>query len=378
MGIVYFSSYSHFLFSISIVLLLFLHPNSGAELPCRHEQSTNNNLEGGRVTTMKNNHQNAAEAASVNVANATVENVNAAENAASINLNKKEMEKVNEAVVPTTRIAIIDGEEKNILVAHPKFSMAQPKDRNELCQKIDTSKLMSCVFHFAKADLFWNEGYDLYDEKNNLIEKGTPDVFVHAQTADDYWKIGLVEKLTLVEIIDFPSVKDYAQTVGTTNLYSRGMTDTEKVGMAALATDNKAYMAVYEFATEQKMNLTTARLYLDVTMNKTQILEMSTGAVPENAPKLGRTKKQAAELLKQAEKVFGDNARKRYVIRPLNTLEHRKEYSKEDILTALKSITKDQAIEVKIANTNERESLVSSMLTKLLKPDSQEEIQEAA
>lgn len=313
------------------------------------------------------------------VAKATTEMVNAAENAASSNyLDLTDMVAKEEKVVHPTRVAVIDGKETKIVVAHSKFNMEQPKDRNELCKKIDTSKLMSCVFHFAKPELFWNEGYELYDENNNIIEKGTPDVLVHAQTPDDYWKVGIVEKLMLTEVIDFTSVQEFAQIVNTTNLYSRGMTDTEKVGMAALASGNKAYMAVYEFAKEQKMNLTTARMYLDVSMNKTQILEMSMGNVPENAPKLGRTKKQATELLKLAEKVFGKNARKRYVIRPLNTLDHQKEYRKEDIVTALKSITQEQAMEVEVTNTDERESLVSSILTKLLRPDTQEETKEAA
>jgi len=322
---------------------------------------------------MEKNHQIATEVATENVANATNESVNAADNAASVNQNQTNMTKEKETVAPTMRVAIIDGEERRIIVAHPKFAMEQPKDRNEFCQKIDSSKLLSSVFHFAKPELFWNEGYELYDENNNLIEQGTPDVLVHAQTADDYWKVGLVEKMKLVEIINFVNVKEYAQVVGTTNLYSRGMTDTEKVGVGAIASDNKAYMAVYEFAKEQRMNLTTARMYLDVSMSKTQILEMSMGTVPDNAPKLGRTKKQATDLLNTAEKVFGKNARKRYVIRPLNTLGHQKEYRKEDIITALKSITKEQATKVELTNTDERESLVSSILTKLLKPDAQEE-----
>ena len=70
------------------------------------------------------------------------------------------------------------------------------------------------------------------------------------------------------EIIEYSSIQEYAKAVGSTNLYSRGMTDTEKVGVAALATGNKAYMAVYEFAKENKMSLTTAKMYLDVRMDK--------------------------------------------------------------------------------------------------------------
>lgn len=310
---------------------------------------------------------------------ATNESVNAAENAASINSNPEKMEKSNEEVAKTTKVAIINGEEKTIMVANTKYAMELPKDKKELCKKLDPSKMLSVIFHFTKPELFWREGYDLYDENGNIIKEGTPDVLVHVQTSEDYWRVGIEERLERVEIVEFSTVQEYAQTVGSTNLYSRGMTDTEKVGVAALATGNKAYMAVYEFAKENKMSLTTARMYLDVNMDKSQILEMSTGSVPENAPKQGRTKKQATELLKQAEKVFGKNARKRYIIRPVNSLEHQKEYSRDMIMAALKSITKEQAVKVGIANTDERELLVSNILTKLLEKASKEDaVEEAA
>lgn len=229
----------------------------------------------------------ATEVAKENVANATNESVNAAENAASTKkLNFTNMEeKTNSGVVSTTKIAIIDGEEREILVAHTKYAMELPKDKKELCKKLDPSKMLSVIYHFTKPELFWQEGYDLYDEYDNIIKEGTPDVLVHVQTSDDYWRISLEDRLERVEIVEFSTIKEYAQTVGSTNLYSRGMTDTEKVGVAALATGNKAYMAVYEFAKENKMSLTTAKMYMDVAMNKTQILEMSMGSMPEVAPR---------------------------------------------------------------------------------------------
>ena len=313
-----------------------------------------------------------------NVANATNVNFNAAENAASINPNPVNMEKKNEEVALSTRVAIIDGVERMITVAHTKYAMELPKDKKELCKKLDPSKMLSVIYHLTKPELFWQEGYDLYDENGNIIEKDTPDVFVHVQTSEDYWRVGIEERLERVEIVEFSTIQEYAQTVGSTNLYSRGMTDTEKVGVAALATGNKAYMAVYEFAKDNKMSLTTAKMYLDVAMSKSQILEMSIGNVPEVAPKMGRTKKQAAELLKQAENIFGENARKRYIIRPVNSLEHQKEYSRDMIMAALKSITKEQAVKVEIANTDERELLVSNILTRLLEKGSKEDVVEEA
>ena len=279
-----------------------------------------------------------------------------------------------EEIVCPTRVAVIDGKERTIIVAHTDFSMELPKDKKELCKNLDPSKMLSCIFHFTPPHVFWNEGYDLYDENGDVIEKGTSGVFVHVQTAENYWRIGLEEKIERVEILEFSSVKEYAQTIGCTNLYSRGMTDSEKVGIAALATGNEAYKAVSEFAKEHKLSLTTAKLYLDVSMSKTQILEMSTGAVPEKEPKLGRTKDQAAELLKQAETKFGKIAYKRYVIRPLNSLEHQKDYTREMILDALKSITESQVGKVEVSNTDERESLVSSILTGILKTKLKKEV----
>lgn len=321
---------------------------------------------------MEKNHQIATGVATENVANATNESVNAADYAASINQKEKKMKKENEAVAPMTRVAIIDGEEKTIWVAHTKYAMELPKDKKELCKKLDPSKMLSVIYHFTKPELFWREGYDLYDENGNIIEKGTPNVLVHVQTSEDYWRVGLEERLEKVEMVEFSTVQEYAQTVGCTNLYSRGMTDTEKVGIAALSTGNKAYQAVYEFAKEHKLNLTTARQYLDVSMDKAQIMEMSIGLVPENAPKQGRTKKHAADLLKLAEKVFGKNARKRYVIRPLNSLSHQ-DYSSDMIKQALKAITESEAIKVKASSPDDRESLVSNLLTRHIQSNPQTE-----
>lgn len=321
---------------------------------------------------MIKNNEIATEVASGNVADATIENVNAAENAASTNQIQKGVKK--EITVPTPRVAIINGEERKILVAHPKFGMEQPKDNNNLCDKIDPSKMLSCIYHFTLPSIFWDEGYDLYDENNNMIEKNTPDVLVHVQTAENYWRVGLEKVLERVEILSFSTVKEYAQTVGCTNLYSRGMSDTEKVGVAASATGNKAYQIVFEFAKENKLNLTAARLYLDVSMDKAQILEMSIGAVPESAPRCKRTKIQATELLKQALKTFGQDARKRYVIRPINSLSHKKDYSRELLIRALKSIPVSEASEIRAAKPEDREAFVTDMLTTYLRKNSPNEV----
>jgi len=319
----------------------------------------------------------ATDVANEDVANATIESVNAAENAASNNQNQTNMTEEKETVAPTMRVAIIDGEEKNILVAHPKFGMTQPKDKNGILPKVDTSKIMSCIFHFSRPELFWDEGYDLYDENNKTIEKGTPNVLVHAQTPDDYWKIGLVEKLEHVEVIDFASVQEFAQTVGTTNLYSRGLNSSEKMGVAAVASGNEDCQIIFDFAKLHKMSISTAQHYLDYSIKPATVQELMMGISTENVPTIGRTAEEAKALLDVIKSKFKKTADKRYIIRPVNTLLHmaNKGYSMDLMKEAINSLSEMDTKTIEEAQNGQREAMVSSTLTSCLDKlkDNQEE-----
>lgn len=327
-----------------------------------NETTSNNNL---KSTDMVDEKVNATGVAKDEVANTTGENVNAAEDAASINQNQTNMIKEKESVVPKTRVAIIDGEEKNILVAHPEFGMAQPKDKNGLFTKIDSSKIMTCIFHFSRPELFWDEGYDLYDENNNLIERGTPDVLVHAQTPDDYWKIGLLEKLEHVEVIDFASVREFAQIVGTTNLYSRGLNSSEKMGVAAVASGNEDCQIIFDFAKQHKMSISTAQHYLDYSIKPATLQELMMGKPTENVPTLGRTAEEAKALFDVIKTKFKKTADKRYIIRPVNTLLHmeNKDYSMDLMKKAINSLSEMDTKTIEEAQNGQREAMVSSTLT---------------
>lgn len=307
----------------------------------------------------------ATDVANEDVVNATSENLSAAEDAACVNQNQTNMTKEKEIVAPKTRVAIIYGEEKNILVAHPKFGMAQPKDKNGILPKVDTSKIMSCIFHFSRPELFWDEGYDLYDENNKIIEKGTPNVLVHAQTPDDYWKIGLVEKLEHVEVMDFASVQEFAQTVGTTNLYSRGLNSSEKMGVAAVASGNEDCQIIFDFAKLHKMSISTAQHYLDYSIKPATVQELMMGNSTENVPTIGRTAEEAKALFDVIKSKFKKTADKRYIIRPINTLLHmvNKDYSLDLMKEALKSLSEMDTKTIENAPNGQREAMVSSTLT---------------
>lgn len=315
---------------------------------------------------MEQNRQIATAVAKENVANATIENVKAAENAASINKHFEKMEeKKNSKVAQTTRIAIIKGEEKTIIVAHTDYGMEQPKDSKDLKDSIDRSNLLSCVYHFAKPEIFWNEGIELKDEEDNTIENGTENVLVLCPTADTYWRYGLEDKIVEPEIHNFASVKDYAQAVGCTNLFSRGLSNTEKVGVAALATGNEVCRTVFLFAKKHKMNITNAKLYLDCTMKPTSILEMTMGK-QENKLTLGRKVKDAEKLLEVVTKKFGKDSGKRYIIRAINTLLRKNEYSLTQVKGALNKVTEDEKLSFEGATSEYKQSEITVILTQHL------------
>ena len=307
--------------------------------------------------------------------NATVvakESANVAVETTSVkNVNYSEMiKKRNEEVARPTRLAIINGEERKIIVARTEYDMEQPKDKRNLLEKVDRTKLFKCFYHLTMPEIFWQEGLPLFDENGNMIDEGTDNVFVFCPTSDSFWRERLEEKLEYVEILSFGSVQEYAKAVGCANLYSRGLSNIEKLGVAALATGDEACKTVYEFAKENKLNVTTAKLYLDYRVKPTDIQSMIMGVMEETRPEIGRTKEEAQELLDIATEKFGKNAMKRYVIRAVNSLLHGDDcYSLDQMKHAIRLVTEAEVDSIKDANSAEKESIISSKLTKWLLKD---------
>lgn len=309
--------------------------------------------------------KNAISVANENVVNATSGSIIAAENAAGINLNQDAMNAEKKDVVETTRIAIIDGEEKEITVAYTKYSMRLPDYNGKLCKTLDHVKMIPVLHCFTRPEIFYNEGLELYDRAGKVIEKGTPDVFVYCSCSDG-WRIWIEKRLERVEVLNFTSVQEYAQAIGASNLYSRGMNNTERIGIAALATGNKAYQDVFKFAKENELSSATACLYLDIKITKLQMEKMSTGLVPKTEPKLGRNLEEAAKLLLQVKETFGKNASKRYAIRAINVLDHQRNYNLSMIIAALQELTQEELSEIETASSDARESTITLKLTEHL------------
>lgn len=292
----------------------------------------------------------ATSVAKVNVVEATNEKVNVAESV--------------EKSALATRRAIIEGKEQEIIVAHTEYDMELPKDKNNLMEKVDKTKLLKCYFSFARPQVFWDEDVQLYDENGSQIKEGTDNVYVFCPTGDTYWRLAIEEVLEIAEIRDFESVMDYAQAVGTTNLYSRGFSNIEKMGVAALATGDEACKAVFEFAKENKLNITAAKLYLDYKVKPADVQSMTMGVIDEIRPETGRTKEEAKLLLESAKTKFVKNAKKRYVIRVVNSLLHSNEdYSLKQIVKAIDSVTEEENVRIETVNSSEKEAVISNILT---------------
>ena len=306
----------------------------------------------------------------------TPELVNVANEATSVEQKQIDMTNEKTEVVQTTRIAIINGEERKIVVAHTEYGMELPKDRKKLIKSLDKGKMLSCIYHLAKPEIFWDEDIELLDEDNQPIEKGTKNVYVLCPTADSYWRVAVDEKLEKVEVHEFASVQEYAQTVSCSNFCSRGLSNTEKMGMAALATGDEACRTVFEFAKEHKVSISTAKHYLDYSVKPSAVVEMMIGSTSENILTLGRTKEEAETLLQVATEKFGKNARKRYVMRAINPLLRKDEYSMEQMLEAIEQVSDTEKSTIETVKSEDKQTEITHILTKHLQAIKPKEIEE--
>ena len=91
---------------------------------------------------------------------------------------------------------------------------------------------------------------------------------------------------------------------------------------------------------------------------------MTLGITPENEPVLGRSVEDAESLLEQAEFTFGNNAKKRYVIRSINSILHKGEYTLENVKDAMILIPANELAMVQLMDCAEKENCIASVLTK--------------
>ena len=264
----------------------------------------------------------------------------------------------------TTILALIEGEEREITLAHTMYSMeALKKGQEKMLESVDASKLLDQLFHLATPEIFWQAGISLFDLNGDEIAEGAENVLVPVETATTYWRFTFDAVLSHVQVHTFESVEEYAQVAGATDLFSRTRNTVEKIGVAALATGDETYKAVYELSRRTGMPGSTAMAYLGVQLKGTATLEMTMGLQSKGTPVASRTFDEAFALYQQISFTFTPaEARKRYPIRAVNSVMHVGGYDLATIMDALRGIPSHEVHRAMLMDCGTKETCIGQVL----------------
>lgn len=334
------------------------------------------------ATSNANENINATNAASVKlINNGIMEEKTTSENENVTYLTRDELGRLGKdlEIKPTAVKARINGEVQTLIVAHTEYGMRHDKKMDKTLDMANRDKLLTPRYHFCKPEIFWKEGYDLFDNNGELIEQGTADVLVICDTPETSERIYIDDFLEDVEMHDFESVADYAQHIGETVLISRTPSKVEEMGIAAMATGDDAMRTVYEFAIDHHIPYTTALGFLDADMKPAILKTMMRGTMPKAIFSLGRSVDEAEQLFEAASATFDTDCKKRYVPRALNSLLKKHNQPLEVVIDALNTIPASEVTMAKLAECGEKEScIVGKILMWILENNRQKENKQAA
>ena len=309
---------------------------------------------------------NATEVASIEQSNTNnMEKKEISENGNAANAASNELKSWGKdmGIKPTTVKARINGEVQTIIVAHTEYGMRHDKKMDKMLTTANRDKLLTPRYHFCKPDIFWKEGYNLFDNNGELIEQGTANVLTHCETPETSERIYIDDFLEDVEIHDFESVADYAQHIGETVLISRMPSKVEEMGIAALATGDEAVKEAYEFAIENGITYTQSLGFLAGEMKAATLKLMMRGVKAKPTLALGRTKEQAQMLYDESCKSLGEGeSKKRYVPRALNIILKKEKFSFDMVIEALRTIPSSEVTMAKLADCGEKEACIAGAL----------------
>lgn len=294
------------------------------------------------------------------------ENVNAVETA-SVEPNKN-TEEIMENQLKTVKAKIND-EIQEIILARHKYSRENlTNSQIRQLELIDKSKMLDVLFHITHAEIFYDANIALFDYNGTEIPAGTPNVYIPIETADTFFRFKIEDVLNMVRVHTFNNVQEFAEVTGTTNLFSKGLSSKEKMGIAALATNNEVCNAIYDLAVATNMPASTAQLYLNVQIKGSTTALMSTGYQPKDLSTLGRSYEEAVELHAKICLTFGVNeAKKRYVIRAINFLQKAEDFTLKQIHEALDTIPANDIAKAKLMKCGDKEVCIVTVLISWIK-----------
>lgn len=259
--------------------------------------------------------------------------------------------------------AVINGKPQEIIIAFTDYNMEIPKKKHELFKLIDKDNLLSVKYNLALPDIFWKEGYKLTDCDDNTIEQGTPNVYVLCPEADTNCRIMYDEVLEDVVVHNFKDVKDWAIKVGTTHQLTLVMNKVKEVGIAALATGEKAAKEVFAFAKENKVNTSISEIFLDTRLKPQVVSKMMLGIKPKMELAIGRTPEEAQMIYDQCRLTFGEGeVKKRYVGRAVNSILKQEKFSLELVMEALRTIPASDVAYAKLMDCGTKEACIAGVL----------------
>ena len=318
------------------------------------------------ATLSANNLVNATEVASVEPTNMNgMKERTTSENKSVTYPTRDELSQLEKdmGLKPTAIKARINGEMQTIVVAHTEYGMRHDKKMDKMLTTANKEKLLTPRYHFCKPDIFWKEGYNLFDNNGELIEQGTTNVLTHCETPETSERIYIDDFLEDVEIHDFESVADYAQHIGETVLISRMPSKVEEMGIAALATGDEAVKEAYEFAIENGITYTQSLGFMAGEMKAATLKLMMRGVKAKPTLALGRTKEQAQMLYDESCKSLGEGeSKKRYVPRALNIILKKEKFSFDMVIEALRTIPSSEVTMAKLADCGEKEACIAGAL----------------
>ncbi len=239
--------------------------------------------------------------------------------------------------------------------------MERPKDKADLLSTINPANILSVKYHLSTPRAFWSNGIDLVDAEGNAIPKDTSNVFVPCDTADTYWRYDIEETLEDVEIHDFATLQEYGKAIGNTTLYSRKLNNVEALGIAAIASQNETYNAVYGFAKRYAVPMNTAMNYFGVRLKQNQTMQLAMGISANEVPTLKRKIEEAESLIEMVEAVFGNKEKgKRYAINSINAVINK--YNFDTVLEALEKIPASTITTFKLSECHEKEGCLVAEL----------------
>ena len=264
---------------------------------------------------------------------------------------------------PKTWKAVINGEEQEVIIAFSDFNMELPKKKEDLFKLVEKENLLPVMYNLTLPEIFWKENYTLKDCEGNVIENGTPNVYVLCPEPETSCRIFYDEVLKDVTVHTFGSVQEWAKAVGTTNQLSLSFNKVKEVGVAAVAVGDEAAKEIFAFAKKNKVNNTIAEIYLDTRLTPQTVSKMMLGHKPKMALSLGRTPEEAQKLYEQCRLTFGEGeTKKRYVGRAVSSILKQEKYSLELVLDALKTIPASDVTHAKLMECGAKEACIIGVL----------------